>query len=146
VNGRANGNADDHIYVVSVGQRDRFTRGWELFAPPPEMPAGNNPFANLDPETLKKSGQTQASAKPETFPSRRPLPKFNPAGFTKIFEKIRANLKSQILSFMDIIPCFLVISFVKIGNSSIVISLRKFRIYLDSPVVAINRLVIPARG
>jgi 3-keto-disaccharide hydrolase len=41
---------------------------------------------DIDPETLKQTRQTQTSAKPETSSSSRPLPKFNPAGFTKIFD------------------------------------------------------------
>ena len=51
----ASGNADQRVYTVAEYQRDRFARGWQLFErvePPPNM-GGGNPFANIDPETLK---------------------------------------------------------------------------------------------
>lgn len=50
----ADGSADDHVYRVPEYQYTRLTRGWEAFRrvePPPQQ--GGNPFANLDPETLK---------------------------------------------------------------------------------------------
>lgn len=51
----ARGTADDHIYRVAEYHHGQLTRGWEAFRrvePPPRQ--GGNPFANLDPETLKK--------------------------------------------------------------------------------------------
>ena len=50
------GNADDLVYLAPEHQQSRFTRGWQLVErvqPPPGMTGGGNPFANLDPETLK---------------------------------------------------------------------------------------------
>ncbi len=53
----AGGNADGKVYTVAEYHRDRFDSGWESFRvvepPPQQMGGGNNPFANLDPETLK---------------------------------------------------------------------------------------------
>lgn len=49
----AGGNADGLVYTLPRSQRDRFTRGWEAFRYVPPPPQGGNPFANLDPETLK---------------------------------------------------------------------------------------------
>jgi len=49
----AAGNADDRVYTVGEYHFTRLTRGWDTFkyvAPPP---AAGNPFANMDPETLK---------------------------------------------------------------------------------------------
>jgi|GEM_PF-1614927 len=48
----AGGNADAQVYTIARAQRDRFTRGWEAFRFVPPPPSGN-PFANLDPETLR---------------------------------------------------------------------------------------------
>jgi hypothetical protein len=50
----ATGNADERVYTVAEPQRNRFTRGWDLFAyVPPPTGMGNNPFANLTPEQIK---------------------------------------------------------------------------------------------
>jgi hypothetical protein len=49
----AAGNADGLVYTLPRTQRDRFTRGWEAFRYVPPPPQSGNPFANLDPETLK---------------------------------------------------------------------------------------------
>ena len=40
----------------------------------------------IDPKTLEKTKKAPTPAKPEPSSPRRPLPKFNPAGFTKIFD------------------------------------------------------------
>jgi hypothetical protein len=48
----ARGNADDLVYALAEAHLERFTRGWEAFKLVPPPPGGN-PFANLDPETLK---------------------------------------------------------------------------------------------
>ncbi len=50
----ARGTTDDHVYRLPEYHHDRLTRGWEAFRrvePPPGQ--GGNPFANLDPETLR---------------------------------------------------------------------------------------------
>jgi hypothetical protein len=47
------GNADDRVYAVGEYHFNRFTRGWEAFKYVPPPTQGNNPFANMDPETLK---------------------------------------------------------------------------------------------
>ncbi len=50
----ATGNADERVYTVAEFQRNRFTRGWDLFAyVPPPTGMGNNPFANLTPEQIQ---------------------------------------------------------------------------------------------
>jgi hypothetical protein len=50
----ASGSADDHVYRVATAYRTRLARGWEAYRHvEPPAGAGGNPFANLDPETLK---------------------------------------------------------------------------------------------
>lgn len=50
----AAGSADDHVYRVATAYRTRLARGWEAYRHvEPPVGAGGNPFANLDPETLK---------------------------------------------------------------------------------------------
>jgi len=97
---------------------------------PDQPPGWNDPYRTLEFYIEFKSLRLQAQLfNPASYSD------FSSIGLAKLFEKFRRYAVTQCLCHQKVLPCPVVVSFLKVGNPPIEVSQSVLRIYLNGLVV-----------